>query len=64
MERTGSCRLERLVAVGRDLLLVDAVKVGLDRGCRRGGVAYENLERGELIEVEAAVVAKKGNSRG
>ena len=48
-----------LVAIGGDLPLVLCGEVLLDRLFRACGVADEDLERGELVVVERAVVAAR-----
>lgn len=50
---------ERLVAVGADLVLVDPGEEFFDGGFGAGHVADEDLQSGELGEVEAAVVARE-----
>jgi hypothetical protein len=45
-----------LVSIGCDLLLVYSGEVGFDGGLGCGGVTNEELQRGELVEVEASVV--------
>ena len=56
-----SCPLsfERLLPVSIDLVLVDAVKVFAERVQSSSIVTDQNLESGDLVEVERTVVANK-----
>ena len=62
---SGSLSFEGLFTVGVDLVLIDAVKV-FSKGIESSGVvAYQDLESGDLVEVERTVVAepREGQSK-
>jgi hypothetical protein len=61
--RSRPLSFEGLFTVGINLILVDAVKVFPEGIQSSSVIADQDLERGDLVEVERAVVAEPGQGQ-